>query len=356
MSKLRAAAISFAGGHPQAYSGGLADHFEVELVAVAEVPGENARCDLAEAFAEVHGVPHVEDYVEMLDSFQPDVVSLCVPPASNAEVIVAAAERGIHILSEKPVSDSLASAERALAAVKASGVCFSLDVPNACFPRPLADAQDRARSGGIGKPRVAYCHCLQPKGPRYTYTIVDGEKVTAKYGELPNHGPYGFLAVSKALGQRLRSVFARRNAFFYEHYRDVGHEDMCVATVTFGGGAVANIVVGRTPTLSLPTTEFRLEIIGSAGSVYVDDAMGDKFKIWGPFNDGKDPFERGGLAHQYYTPAHTELYINDVVDAIITGRPPRITVDDALDVIRFIDGCYRSAETGQPVFFGHGAW
>lgn len=351
MSKLRAAAISFAGGHPEAYSGGLANHPEVELVAVAEVPGESARRELAEAFAETYGVPHVDGYVEMLDSLQPDVVSLCVPPARNAEVIVAAAERGIHILSEKPVADSLGGAERALAAVKASGVCFSLDVPNACFPRPLADAQARVASGGIGEPRVAYCHCLQPKGPRYTYTVVDGQKVTATYGELPNHGPYGFLAVSKAIGQRLRSVFARRSAFFYEHYRDVGHEDMCLATVTFAGGAVATIVVGRTPTLSLPTTEFRLEVIGSTGSVFVDDAMGDKFKIWGPFNEGKDPFERGGLAHQYYTPSHTELYINDVVDAILTGRQPRITVDDALDVVRFVDGCYRSVETGQPVVF-----
>lgn len=352
MTKLRAAAISFAGGHPQAYSGGLASHPDVKLVGVAEVLGEPGRRDMAEAFAEQYGAPHFEDYAEMLDAVRPDVVSLCVPPARNAEVIIAAAERGVHILSEKPAADSLASAERALAAVKEAGVCFSLDVPNACFPRPLADAQARVASGGIGEPLVAYCHCLQPKGPRYTYTIVDGQKVTAKYGELPNHGPYGFLAVAKAVGQRLRSVFARRNAFFYEHYREVGHEDMCLATVTFDGGAVANIVVGRTPTLSLPTTEFRLEVMGSTGSVFVDDAMGDKFRIWGKFTEGDDPFERGGLAHQYYTPAHTELYINDVVEAILTGRQPRITANDALDVMRFVDGCYRSAETGQPVQFG----
>jgi len=52
MTKLRAAAISFAGGHPQAYSGGLAGHPDVELVAVAEVPGETGRCEMAEAFAE----------------------------------------------------------------------------------------------------------------------------------------------------------------------------------------------------------------------------------------------------------------------------------------------------------------
>ena len=349
MTTLRAAAISFANGHPQAYSGGLARHPDVELVAVAGVPGESRRRDLAEAFAKQHGVRFFADYREMLDAARPDVVSLCVPPSRNAEVICAAAERGVHILSEKPVAESLTSAERALAAVKEAGVVFSLDVPNACFPRPLADAQARAASGAIGKPLVAYCHCLQPKGPRYTYTLVNGQKVTAEYGELANHGPYGFLAVAKALGQRLRSVFARRHAFFYAHYREAGHEDMCLATVTFDGGALANIVVGRTPTLSLPTTEFRLEVIGSTGSVFVDDAMGDKFRIWGPFTDRGDPFEHGGLAHEYYSPSHIDLYIQDVVNAIQTGRRPRITVDDALDVMRFVDGCIRSAEAGQPV-------
>jgi len=354
MSKLRAAGISFASGHPHAYIAGLADHPDVEFAAVAEVPGETDRRELAEAFAKERGVPHYEDYVEMLDRARPDVVSLCVPPSRNPEVVEAAAARGVHILSEKPVAETLTAAEQALATVRAAGVVFSLDAPAACFPRPLADAHARAASGAIGAPRVAYCHVLQPKGPRYTFTMVDGRKQPARFGELQNHGPYGFLAVAKALRQRPRIVFARRDVFFYDHYRPVDHEDMCVASVTFDGGAVANIVVGRTPTLSLPTTAFRLEIMGSRGSILVDDAMGDKFLIWGPFPDTDDPFERGGLAHQYYSQTPVDLYIDDVVTAIRTGRRPRIDVDDALDVMRFVDGCLRSSASGQPVRFEAG--
>jgi len=352
MSRLRAAAISFASGHPGAYSGGLADHPDVDLVAVAEVPGETARRDMAEAFAKKHDAPHYEDYAAMLDDARPDVVSLCVVPERNPEVMTAAAERGIHIMSEKPVAATLVGAERALEAVRKAGVVFSLDVPAACFPRPLADAHSRVASGGIGEPRVAYCHFLQPKGPRYTYTVIEGRKAPARYGELQNLGPYGFLAVARAVRQGVRTVFARRDAFFYEHYREVGHEDMCLATVTFDGGAVGNIVVGRTPTQSMPTTDFRLEIIGSAGSIYVDDAMGDKFRIWGPFDDSDDAFRPGGLEHQYYSQSPAAAYIDDVVTAIQTGRRARIDIDDALDVMRFVDGCLRSSQSGQPVVFG----
>lgn len=351
MSKLRAAAISFASGHPGSYTGGLADHPDVDLVAVAEVPGETGRRDLAEAFARERAVPHYEDYVHMLDECRPDVVSLCVVPSRNPEVLVAAAERGIHILSEKPVAETLAAAERALGVVKAAGVVFSLDVPTACFTRPMADAQERAASGAIGEPLVAYCQFLQPKGPRYTYTVVDGKRIPTRYGELQNFGPYGYLAVAKAVKQRLRTVFARRDVFFYDHYRPAGLEDMCVATVTFERGAVANIVVGRTTTQSLPSTDFRLEVIGSAGSIAVDDGMGDKFEVWGPYADTGDPFERGGLAHQYYSPALAACYIDDVVAAIQSGRRPRIDVDDAVDIMRFVDGCVRSSEQGQPVHY-----
>ena len=349
MKKLRAAAISFASGHPGAYTGGLADHPDVEFVAVAEVPGETGRRDMAEAFAQERAVPHYEDYVQMLEECRPDVVSLCVAPSRNPEVITAAAQRGIHILSEKPVAATLADAERALDVVRAQGVVFSLDVPTACFTRPIADAQARVASGAIGEPRVAYCQFLQPKGPRYTYTLVDGKKIPPRYGELQNFGPYGFLAVSKALGQRLHTVFARRDVFFYDHYRAAGLEDLCVATVTFERGAVANIVVGRTTTQSLPSTDFRLEVIGSAGSIAVDDGMGDKFQVWGPYVDTGDPFERGGLAHQYYSPSPAAAYIQDVVAAIQSGRRPRIDVDDAVDIMRFVDGCMRSSEQGQAV-------
>jgi predicted dehydrogenase len=323
----------------------------VTLVAVAEVPGATARQEMAVEFAARHGVPHYDDYREMLDSERPEVVSICAPPARNPEVLTEAAQRGIHILSEKPVAENLAAAEAALTSVRAAGVVFSLDVPNACFPRPLADAQARAASGALGEIRVAYCHCLQVKGPRYTYTLVDGEKRPPAYGELQNHGPYGFLAVAKAVNRRLRSVFARRDAFFYPHYRDAGLEDMCLASCVFEGGPVASILLGRTPTLSLPTTAFRLEIMGSAGSVFVDDAMGDKFLIWGPFRDTDDPYERGGLAHRYYSPAATDLYIDDVVQAIRTGVRPRLDIDAAIDVMRFVDGCMRSAVAGQPVRF-----
>lgn len=347
--KIRAAAIGFSSGHPGAYHGALARHRQVELVGVAEVAGQTVREALGREFAKAHGLPYFEDYRTMLDRTAVDLVSLCVTPAANPEVLADAARRGLHVISEKPVADSLAAAEQALAEVQRAGVVFSLDAPAACFPRPIRTAHDLVKSGELGAPRVVYSQFLQPKGPRYAFTMKDGEKVPPAYGELQNFGPYAFLAAAKAAGARLKSVFARRDVFFYEWYRQAGHEDLCLATATFHGGAVANILVGRIPVLSLPATDLRLEVICSNGTVVVDDGMGDRMLVWGPYSDGSDPFEMGGLQHRYYSRDIVDAYIDDVVGAVRERRQPRITWSDALDLMRFIDGCLESSRRGQRV-------
>ena len=349
--QIRAAAIGFASGHPNAYHGALARHPRVRLVGVAEVLGQASREALGREFAQANGLPYHEDYRAMLDHTPADMVSLCVTPALNPEVLADVARRGLHVISEKPVADSLAAAEQAISAVESAGVVFSLDAPAACFPRPIRTAHDMVTSGELGIPRVIYSQFLQPKGPRYAFTMEDGKKVAPVYGELQNFGPYAFLAASKAAGASLRSVFARRDAFFYEWYKDAGHEDLCLATAVFGGGTVANILVGRIPVLSLPATDLRLEVVCSKGTVLVDDGMGDKIVVWGPYADGSDPYEMGGVQHRYYSEDPVGAYIDDVVCAVLERRPPRITARDALDIMRFTEGCVQSSRQGQPVHY-----
>lgn len=349
MKSLRCAAVSFASGHPMAYSAGLADHPDVDLVAVADVAGTTERAEMARRFASERHVPYFEDYRRMLDSCAPDIVSVCAPPQQSGGVLIELARRSVHMICEKPFAASLAEGERVAQAVRDAGVVFSLDIPSACFPRSIRDAQSRVLSGAVGRPRIAFCQFLQNKGPRYTYTVVDGEKVPPAYGELLNFGPYAFLAMAKAIGQPLQSVFARCDTFFYDHYREAGLEDMCLASITFSGGAVGHVVVGRTPTASLPATDYRLEIAGSEGSVFVEDGMGEKVHVWGPYTDGDDPFERGGLSYLYYSSSPVAAYINDVVEAVRSKGQPCITIEDALECMRFTEACVKADNTGQPV-------
>lgn len=63
-----------------------------------------AVCDSDEAVLQrAPGNTHYTDYVEMLDREQIDVVHICTPHYLHADMIVAALERGINVLCEKPL-------------------------------------------------------------------------------------------------------------------------------------------------------------------------------------------------------------------------------------------------------------
>ena len=73
-----------------------------------------ALCDILPARTrgaiEKHGLgelPCFTDYIEMLDTIKPDAVHICTPHYLHAPMCIAAMERDIHVLCEKPLCISL---------------------------------------------------------------------------------------------------------------------------------------------------------------------------------------------------------------------------------------------------------
>ena len=79
---------------------------ETELVAVCDV-----KEDRAKAKAEEFGCKYYLDYKEMIDKEQPDVVHLCLPHYLHPIVAIYCEERGINVLTEKPMSIELKDAK-----------------------------------------------------------------------------------------------------------------------------------------------------------------------------------------------------------------------------------------------------
>ena len=74
------------------------------------------------ALAAKHGVErHVASWEELLEDDSLDVVSVAVPTFLHAPIAIAALERGLHVLSEKPIARTVEEAEAMLAAARASG-------------------------------------------------------------------------------------------------------------------------------------------------------------------------------------------------------------------------------------------
>ncbi len=90
----------------------------------------DAVCDLrleaAEAFAERLECTAFADYRQMLADTELDAVVVCTPPASHPEICIAAVERRLPVLCEKPLAVDVDSARRMVAAAESAGVLLTM--------------------------------------------------------------------------------------------------------------------------------------------------------------------------------------------------------------------------------------
>ncbi|WP_138004376.1 Gfo/Idh/MocA family protein [Halalkalirubrum salinum] len=137
-------------GYAMAYrhAGGYERLNHCSLVACADIVPENA-----EAFADHHGVEGVyEDHETMLESAEPDIVSVCVPPAVHAKIVVDCARapsvQAVHC--EKPMATTPADCRRMVDVCEKEAVQLTIDHQRR-FAEPVREAKRRLNAGDIGE-------------------------------------------------------------------------------------------------------------------------------------------------------------------------------------------------------------
>jgi UDP-N-acetyl-2-amino-2-deoxyglucuronate dehydrogenase len=100
-----------------------------ELVAVCDI-----KEDRAKQRAEEYNCAYYLDYQEMIDKENLDVVHICTPHYLHAPMAVYAAEKGVHILTEKPMAIELADAYAMIEAAENSGVVLGVIFQNRYNP------------------------------------------------------------------------------------------------------------------------------------------------------------------------------------------------------------------------------
>ncbi|WP_336811191.1 Gfo/Idh/MocA family protein [Bosea sp. MMO-172] len=93
----------------------IADHPDFDLVGIADVNAEQVA-------AQHPGARVFADYRRMLDEARPEAVIIASPNQLHAENGIECARRGIHILIEKPVTDTLESASALIAELRKAGI------------------------------------------------------------------------------------------------------------------------------------------------------------------------------------------------------------------------------------------
>jgi predicted dehydrogenase len=321
-----------------------------------------------EAAAAQLGWADVEtDWRELVRRDDVQIVDICTPGDSHAEIAIAALEAGKHVICEKPLANTVAEAEAMTqAAAKAPGksmVAFNYRrVPAVALARRYVE---EGRVGEIRHVRAVYLQdwIVDPEFP----LVWRLQKDKAGSGALGDIGAHIVDAAQFITGQNLLGVSALTETFIKE--RPLATESAGLgATGSAERGQVtvddAALFIGRMSGGALASFEatrfangrknaMRIEINGSRGSLAFDfESMNE---LW--YSEGGGGFERILVTepdHPYvgawWPPGHGLGYehtftheVKDFLEAIANGTDPSPSFADGLRVQRVLEAVERSA-------------
>jgi len=106
-----------AGGRAQSHMRALAKIEDAEIVAICDINEETAQRSTAEYGGKVY-----TDYHDMLDTEDLDAMYVVVPTFAHYDAEILAAQKGVHMLLEKPIVPDMEKGLEILEAVKKAGV------------------------------------------------------------------------------------------------------------------------------------------------------------------------------------------------------------------------------------------
>jgi len=134
---------------------GCGDISSVHFAAIAAMPDAElvAVCDpdagrLAAA-EQAHTVPGFAEHCELFEAVHPDVVHICTPHHTHAQIAIDALEAGINVILEKPLAHSREEGERLARAAESSPARIAICLQNR-YNAPVQAAHDLLTSGELG--------------------------------------------------------------------------------------------------------------------------------------------------------------------------------------------------------------
>jgi len=343
--------------------GGIAQHghipdylgdSRIELVAGAD-PAADARQSALAA-----GTPRVyDDYRRMLDREEIDFVSVLTPMWTHGDVCCACAERGLHILCEKPLATDWAMAQRIADCVHSNDVKFRVSYNYRFFVDAMRARQDIV-SGEIG--HVFYIDFAE--NANFSWSSSGRRKQLGLptvnqpfWGHPEDHPPATRLMIIDKnthyidmarylVGADVESVYAQMG--YHGSHPEVGENFTNLMLVMSNGTRVRDLHNWgchfwdrRGVMLSAAT-----KIEGEAGTIRIERTPGHTgtYRL----------YRENELVSLVEYPEQAEARsfaasFHELVDAVREGREPMNGIEENMHEMKVVEACYESARTNQVV-------
>jgi predicted dehydrogenase len=318
------------------------------------------------------------DWREVIARPDIDVVDICTPGDSHAEIAIAALAAGKHVICEKPLANSVAEAEQMTAAADAAYADGARAMVGFTYRRvpAVALARQLVQEGRIGEIRHVRAQYLQdwiadPEAP-LSWRL---DKDKAGSGALGDIGAHIVDLTQHITGLSISEVSGRLETFVKERPVATAHsglsgeagaergpvtvDDAAVFLARFSGSTALG-VYEATRFASGRKNGIRIEVNGSRGSLAFDFEDMNVLELF----DATEPAETAGFRrilvtepeHPYVSawwPAGHGLgyehgFTHQVVDfvrAVADGAQPTPSFADGLGVQRVLDAVENSSLT-----------
>ena len=317
------------------------------------------------------------DWRSLVDRADIDVIDICTPGDSHAEIALAALAAGKHVLCEKPLANTIAEAR---AMVEAAGAAPGRSLCGFNYRRvPAVELMRRfvadGRLGAIRHVRAVYLQdwIVDPQFP----LVWRLQRERSGSGSLGDIGSHIVDLTQFVTGQTITGVSALTETFVKERplpgdasglagvassgaaMGEVTVDDAALFLARFDGGAVATFEATRFATGH--KNGLRVEVNGEHGSLAFDLERLNELSYYDARQPGPEQGFRRILVteadHPYlsawWPPGHVIGWehsfthqARDLIEAIATGVDPRPSFADALGVQLVLDAVERSAHAG----------
>lgn len=307
---------------------------DMEYVGLCDLNPEAGRAQI-EKFGLDPELPVFSDAREALQQLQPDAVFDCTIPLAHTPNAVLAFEHGAHVLSEKPLSDSLENARVAVEAARQSGKIYAItqNYRYSSGPRRLKAFLDEKRFGKV----------TQINADMYLGAHFGGFRDQMKHVLLLDMAIHTFDMARFLSGQTATSVFCHE---FNPSGSWYAHDASAQAIFEMTDDVVFNFR-GSWCATGLPTgfgSGWR--IIGERGTILWDGGQGFQCEI----ENGDEGFFRPveqvevpDVAESHKTQNHSGL-IREFLDAIRGGEAPETRAEDNFGSFEMVERAVESSE------------
>ena len=336
------------------------DPDRIRISAVCDI-----REDAAREFAAEAGVDTVfTDIHDLLDQSDIDAVDICTIHDTHAELAIAAAQAGKHVLLEKPMAISLDECRAIVEATQEAGVTFMVAQHLRHVPTYMA-LRRRIQAGELGRIWSARVDTFltaalddpnQPIAPRAGWWGFDGKRGGG--GVITLLSVHHLDLMRYLVGEVVR-VEARAWRGHPSFTNDA--EDRAVATLEFANGAIGTLTASLT---SRAPWLFQTVILGDQGAAWTPPPDENTPLMWhripavitSAAQQGDESFN----LETSFQPIDTDdlnlptdnPYINEIqhfASCCEDGGEPISSGRDNLETMKIVFGIYESAQSGNPV-------